>query len=236
MFQDFSYERLNESNPGNIDKLSDSVVENNSNKLSGISNAMTGVTNNTESKIDREIHFFDIETTDTPMKKGLLKQLLIGGTILTGVGALAAGGFYYLAGRQNTSNRSENMPIPYFPGAPASGVLLDVDRDSLTTAGYAFRSEVNSTVTPETSLSPYSYYEKIYGNRAAKNQTRQPTSVSITNKPEAVSEKTNTVTPPPTSAYTVTKKTYAPVIYGNQGKVSPALYHTLMGVMMIHNR
>ena len=238
MFQDFSYVKLNESHSGNMGKLSGDIIKENFNESSGISRVINLVTNSTESKVDRIIHFSDTETTDIATKKSFLKHLLIGGTILTGVGALAAGGFYYFAGRQNTSNRSENMHAPHFSAVPASvdSVLSDVSGGSSTTAGYALRPAVNSTGTPETSFSPYSYYEKIYGSSATQNQTRQLESTSTTDKPDAVSEKTNTTPKKPdikmtsssTSAYMATKQTYDPIIFENHDKVRSSIYNTLM--------
>lgn len=102
---------------------------------------------------------------------------------------------------------------------------------------------MSSTATPETSLSPYSYYESIYGSRATQKQTSQQAFASITNKPGTVSEKTNitpkklvTIAEEPdittksssTSIYMATK-TYDPTIYENHNKIRVTLYNTLMG-------
>lgn len=69
VFQDFSYVKLNESHSGNMGKLSGDIIKENFNESSGISRVINLVTNSTESKVDRIIHFSDTETTDIATKK-----------------------------------------------------------------------------------------------------------------------------------------------------------------------
>lgn len=245
MFQSLTYMKLNEINSDNIDKPGDGIIKNCFNKPSVTSRLITGVANNPESKIERVVHFSDTEAIGISKKKSFLKYLLIVGTILAVGGGLATGGIYYLTGRPNTGNRSENMSLSDFPEIPASidSVLWDVGGSLLTTAGSALSSEINSTATPETSLSPYSHYESIYGSRSTQKRIRQQASASITEKPGAVLEKTNvtpekrvtivektdiTTTTPSTSTYMATK-VYDPAIYENHNKTRATLYNSLMG-------
>lgn len=150
-----------------------------------------------------------------------------------------------MIGRLNTCNRSENMALSNLSEIPASvdSVLWGVGGSSLTTTGSALRSEVSSTATPETSLSPYSYYENIYGSRTTQKQIRQQASASITEKPGTVSEKTN-VTPEkrvtivekpditttiPSTSTSMATKAYDLTLYKNHNKVRTVLYNKLMG-------
>ncbi|MCS3432252.1 hypothetical protein [Klebsiella sp. BIGb0407] len=216
--------KLNESRPDNIGGVSGDIIKGDLNEPPGISRVITGVGNNTETKVDRVVHFFDTETVDISTKKSLAKRIFIGGTILTGVSALVAGGVYYFLGRQSTSNCLENMPPPCLPKVPApvDRVLWNIGEGSSTTAGYTLRPEVDSTATPETSFSPYSYYEKIYGDRATQSQIRHQTSVSTTDKPDIITTSSST------SAYMKTKQTSAPDISETHDKMRSILYNALM--------
>lgn len=239
MFQDFSYAKLSETNSGDINNINDSVIDNDVNNSSGISKVITGVVNDSESNIERRIHFSDAEITDTPKGKKFLRHVLIGSTVLAGIGALAAGGVYYFTGRHNTGNRLENM-VPSNLPVSVDSVVWGIGGSSLTAAGSMLRSELSSTVMPETSLSPYSYYENK--RKEMQKQPSQQVANSITDKASTVSEQTN-VTPqkratrteaadittisPSTSPYTVTK-TYAPAIYENHEKARMMLYNDII--------
>lgn len=224
MFQAVSYVKLNESNPGCLDKVSDNLIKNNSNKQSGVSKVITGVANNNENKRDQVIHFSDTETEDISSKKSVLKYVI--GGVLAGIGVLAVwGGYNLVTGRQNTGNRSEKMSLNHFSDVPAppDSVLWDGGGGALTTAGNTLISGVNSTVTPETSLSPYSYYEKIYGGRETQNQTRQLASASTT------AEEPDITTNSSTSAYMTDRVTSdGNIKWYDHDNVRFNLYRTLM--------
>jgi len=153
-----------------------------------INKIITRVTTTTEKRAARTVCCVETETGTTGLssKRNLLKCLLIGGAILTGVGGLAAGGYlYYVAGRQSASGRPENMlpPPSSEPPIPADIFLREVDTNSSTASSHGLRSVVNSTLTPETLPSPYTYYESIYGNTTVPNQTQQRVPATTTTHP-----------------------------------------------------
>lgn len=170
MFNKAAYNKLNESDSSYINKFGDNEIKNNSNKSSEVIRVMAGVANTPEIKDDRKFHHFyietkDIPTKDIPRKKYTLRTVIVGALTGLGVGTVIGTAIGILStsercnlitGGQNTGIRSGNMSPHHFSDVPApvDRVLLEAGDRALTTAGYALRSGVNSTLTPETSLPP----------------------------------------------------------------------------------
>ena len=140
-------------------------------EASPLTKYVSRITNSTENS-DHIIYFHPDYKVETVAQPGLLKRLLVGVLILTG-GALAAGSGY-IVGRTRASCHSEKESILHSMASPAiAATLTGIQCNSSILHLNSQQVAVNSTVTPETSVSPYSYYEKIYGrNNTLESTTR----------------------------------------------------------------
>jgi len=113
-----------------------------------------GVTNTTAKKGN---------TLTSPSRgAGWLPGMLTGGAVIAGTGLLAAGGYcLFLAGRNSVSN------CPGQANQPQSADMPVI----LPTSVNEYR--LGSTILPDTPVSPYSYYENIYGDSATRNKILQ---------------------------------------------------------------
>lgn len=140
-----------------INQIDDEIISCNDPVYRTLTVGINRVDNSTEEKINQSAYYsYDGEKNSS----GWLKRMLIGISVLTGTGLLAVGGYYcYLLGRANSSGTSEGGLLSY-PEPPLSladdiivnnpSVILEPD---LQEAEYF-------TDNPESSRSPYSYYEK----------------------------------------------------------------------------
>jgi len=162
------------------ESVENELTQNSSPESFQMSRLITGMTTNAENSWDPVVSFTETETkTAGSSRPSLLKRLLIGCSILAGTGAFTLGGYYfYVAGRQNTDGHPENtcLSVSSEPPALMDRFLRKVDEDSLITPADDLRSVVNSMLTSEISRSPYSYYERIYGNTRGRNKIQQLTS------------------------------------------------------------
>lgn len=77
--------------------LDNRIIKSNESSVYRIANFTANITNTIEEKINH----IDVESGATT-KMRLLKYFLVGVTILTGIGALTAGGYYYMLERTNS--------------------------------------------------------------------------------------------------------------------------------------
>lgn len=77
--------------------LDDKVIKSNDSSVYRIAKFTANIKNTTEEKINH----IDVES-GASTKMRLLKYFLVGVTILTGIGALTAGGYYYMLEKTNS--------------------------------------------------------------------------------------------------------------------------------------
>jgi len=108
-------------------------------------------------------------------KTNWFKYFLIGVAALTGVGTIVAACSYrYASGRAEASHGLENVTE-----SPLIAPLASDVRDLASRPDIAMSS---SAKFDETSLSPYSYYESIYGDKQTRNKILTQKSVAVTVK------------------------------------------------------
>ena len=130
------------------------------------------VTNTIEDEVNNRYPFSSDEQKKPSAKAGWLKRLLTGVAVLTSTGALAAGGYYcYTA-----SAGAMGYPERAIPRHLGNSIALAQNSSALQMSDQQ-RME-NSTHITETSPSPYSYYERFYGD--APVEKTLPASASIT--------------------------------------------------------
>ena len=145
----------------------------------------TELKNTTEKKFNHVVHV--PENEGAASKTGLLKYFILGVTAMAGVGALAAGGYYYISGRASSDGRLENM-LPGRLSVPeinnSTSWLSDGNSSKISSATMmdiiSSQPGIQTTSTP----SPYSYYEGIYGSAAERNN--HPSSLPVTTTHKAI--------------------------------------------------
>lgn len=143
----------------------------NASEVSPLAQDIRGVTNNTE-KIDHVIYLHSDEKTEA--QPGLLKRLLVGAFILTG--SVLATGFGYIVGRMGAGCHSEKGNTLHLIAPPT--IATTISSTQYNSSILLLNSQqvaVNTTFTPEISVSPYSYYEDIYGNTVTRNNIQEST-------------------------------------------------------------
>lgn len=165
-------------------QVDDRVIYSNDSDLYLLLQKTTGIKNSEKEKINHV-------TDNRSVKKGLLKSLLIGVAVLSGIGALAAGAYYYVAGRQSFDLSQKN-----YSSLPVMADLAPGEMGSLSSmkVSHALMDIMNSSHTTETASSPYSYYKKIYGDTVVRNNTLSSvpvitTEVSATKKNPVITKK-----------------------------------------------
>ena len=198
-------------NSYNTYQIDGQVIPPNDSDLYLLVKKTTGVKNSGENKVNHG-------TGNCSVKTGLVKSLLIGAAVLTGIGALATCGYYYVAGRQSSGLSENSLPsrlsVPVManiiPWETGTGSRLSMTPDDIQMA------ITDSSLITETTSSPYSYYEGIYGSTASLNNN--PSSLPVTTiakpvtttteKPTITTEKTSLMTTGnPTSVYMIAKPT-----------------------------
>lgn len=156
-----------------IYKSDKKVMALNSPEISPLTKNVNRMTNSTKNN-DQVIYVHPDCQVETAAQPGLLKRLLIGALILTG-GTLAVGSGYIL-GRARASCRSEKGSILHSVASPV--IANTVPRIQCNSSILPLNGQevaVNSTATPETSVSPYSYYEGIYGDTVTRDRALEST-------------------------------------------------------------
>jgi len=154
----------------------------------------TGMKNSEEKKVNQEAASHSVKT-------GLMKSLLIGGAVLTSIGALATCGYYYLAGRQS-SGLSENSLLSRLSVPVMANIIpWKTDNGSSTIPDEILMAITDSPLISETPSSPYSYYEGIYGGRSRStvllNNHPPSLPVTMTEKPITTTKMPVTMTEKP---------------------------------------
>lgn len=158
----------------------------------------TQMTNTAEKKANHIVHISG--GADTATKTGTLKYLLIGVTILTGIGALAAGGYYYMVGRPSSGGRPENMLSAHLSLSATDNITpWQMDNHASTISANTLTNIMNSQPVTQTTSSPYSYYEGVYGSTASLNNNPPSIPVTLREIPLTTTEKLLTTTERPTT-------------------------------------
>jgi len=154
-------------------QIDDQVIHPNDSELYLLAQNTAGVKNSEKKKVNQE-------ATHHSVKTGLMKSLLIGAAVLTGIGALATGVYYYVAGRQSYDLSGNSFSSRLSVPAMADIIPGDIGSPSSTSVSPTLMSIMNSSRTTETTSSPYSYYESIYGDTTVRNQNQSSVSVITT--------------------------------------------------------
>lgn len=170
----------------NTYQIDGQVIHPNDSELYQLVKKTTGMTNSGEKKVNQG-------AANRSVKTGLMKSLLIGAAVLTSIGALATGVYYYVAGRQS-SGLSENshpsrLSVPIMDNITLGGM----GSPSSTTVGHTLMAIMNSPRTTETVSSPYSYYEGIYGDTTVRNK-HQSSVQAITKEAPVKTTKSSVIT------------------------------------------
>ena len=137
-------------------QIDDEVTQHNDPVYRSLTVGINGVDNSTEERINQPA---SCSYNGQKKSSGWLKRMLIGGAVLMGTGALAVGGYYcYLLGRAGAWGTSERSLLPH-PENLMTLASHSVNSTSLIPVNDTQEADYFSH-NPETSRSPYSYYEK----------------------------------------------------------------------------
>lgn len=193
----------------NTYQLDDQIIQPNDSELYLLAKKTAGLTNTAEKKVNHIVHITESGKKGQFDKRGLVDSLLIGAAVLTGVGILATGGYYYMEGRVSSGRTDNNLPsYPSYPSVPARANIItwETDSRSSTTSSDTLMTITSSPLIPETASSPYSYYEGIYGGATARNKSQPSFPVTMTEQPAPTTKApvTTTEQPVPTTKAPVT--------------------------------
>lgn len=169
-------------------QIDNEIITSHNPKTISLTAGINSVTNTTEKNINHKVYRSSDEEGAITIQTGWLKRLCIGVAILAGTGALAGGCYYgFIAGRLNSSGRSEQTTPPQPVEISAITVAFPQGTNEYMSSTQANALEaVTSTLTPERSISPYSYYEDIYRNTVARTNVLKMIPVTTTEKLDVV--------------------------------------------------
>lgn len=178
-----------DSSPHSIYQIDNEIISSSNPETFPLAAGINNVTNSTEKNITHRTYLPDGEDANTK-HTGWLKRLCVGVAILTGTGALAAGCYYgFSAGRPSSSDRSSQETLPLLAKNPVITEAFPQRINTSILSPYTNDLEaVTSTPVPEISISPYSYYEGIYGNTMARNKVLKAIPVTTVEKNDGVTE------------------------------------------------
>lgn len=164
----------------NLYQIDDEITQYNSSEKLPLTVGINGVSNTTEKKIDKTVSFSLDKQKAPSAKTGWLKNLLIGGSVLMGIGTLAAGGAY-MAGRAAASGRAERAVLPH----PANSLTITGTFVPSSPAMQINEKQAteDAALIPEALRSPYSYYENIYGDAVMRNKIPQSAPITVARAP-----------------------------------------------------
>ncbi len=172
------------------------VIQPNDSNLYPLVKKTTEVTNSGEKKVNHEAEHRSVKT-------GLVKSLLIGAAVLTGISALATCGYYYVAGRQNSGLSGNSLPPRLSVPVMDNIIPREAGSRLSTTPDHILMAITDPTLITENTSSPYSYYEGIYGSTASLKNNPPSLPVTTGEKPATTTKKPATTTEKPA---TTTKK------------------------------
>lgn len=169
-----------------IYQIDHAVISNNDPEVFPLTAEISSITNTTEKNIGYRTSLSQNEEGAVAIQTGWLKRLCIGVTVLAGTGALAAGCYYgFIAGRPSSSDRAEQATPPQ--AAEISVIAVDSPQGTHERIS-SMQINALDTLTPEASVSPYSYYEGIYGNAVTRDKILKTIPVMITDRSDVVTE------------------------------------------------
>jgi len=193
--------------------LNGEVVKYNDSELYRLIQNSTGITNTVEKKTDHIFHILGED--DTTTKTGTLKYLLLGITVLTGLGTLAAGACYYMIGRANSgaiSWQEDRIAMSRLRFENHSISQESFDNYNATMSANTLTDIMSSQPVTQTPSSPYPYYERVYGSTASLNNNQPAIPVTTTEKLATTTERATTTTEKPvTTTERATTTTEKPV-------------------------
>ena len=158
------------------DQINNVTTQYNDPEIIPLHTKINTVTNSANKSIDNAVFFSPDKNEDISAKSGLLKKLLVGASILTGMGLLAAGSFgCYIAVRKGNASPADKSLLSHVIKTPVTEQGIPSGINTL----HDYSSEV--VTKAEASLSPYSYYEGIYANKL-----RDKVPATATTKPAPV--------------------------------------------------
>ena len=178
--------------------LNGEVVKYNDSELYRLIQNSTGITNTVEKKTDHIFHILGED--DTTTKTGTLKYLLLGITVLTGLGTLAAGACYYMIGRANSgaiSWQEDRIAMSRLRFENHSISQESFDNYNATMSANTLTDIMSSQPVTQTPSSPYPYYERVYGSTASLNNNQPAIPVTTTEKLATTTERATTTTEKP---------------------------------------